>query len=273
MRNFQRNKTLTREDFALFFNGDKLFTCAQSDPFLIPVGEIYCEQSLPAERDYFYLGKYYEKNVFAIAIKAHNFREKIQCISVRDILKTANTQASQLICKGKQLLHWHRSSLYSGCCGSLTTLSQVETAKICQDCNSVIYPATFPAIIVLVEKGRHILLARSAHFPSGMYSVLAGFVETGESCEEAVYREIAEEVGIRIKDMTYFASQPWPFPSSLMLGYRAKYASGNIRIDTQEIEDARWFDVSQLPILPPESSIARKMIDSHISQFSQLCEL
>jgi len=118
-----------------------------------------------------------------------------------------------------------------------------------------------PSIIVLVQRGSKVLLARPYHFPAGLYSVIAGFVEPGETLEEAVEREVGEEVGIMITDIRYFGSQPWPFPHSLMIGFTAHHAGGELSIDNDEIEDAGWFIPDNLPKIPGEISIARKLID------------
>jgi NAD+ diphosphatase len=119
-----------------------------------------------------------------------------------------------------------------------------------------------PAIIVLVRDGSRVLLARSPGFPAGMYSVLAGFVEPGESIEETIKREVREEVGIEVKNIRYFGSQPWPFPNSLMIGFTAEYAGGELEIEPTEIEDAGWYEPGEFPPLPPRVSIARAMIDA-----------
>jgi NAD+ diphosphatase len=140
-------------------------------------------------------------------------------------------------------------------------ISQTERAKECPKCGLLHFPRLAPAIIVLVERGNELLLARSRHFMPGMYSVLAGFVEPGESLEEAVVREVREEVGISVKDIKYFGSQPWPFPHSLMVGFTATYGCGEITIDDTEIEDAGWFTADKLPRIPGKISIARKLID------------
>ena len=145
-------------------------------------------------------------------------------------------------------------------------LQKSERAKKCPKCDLLHFPRLAPAIIVLVEQGEKLLMARSRHFASGMYSVLAGFVEPGESLEEAAIREIREEVGISIKDLRYFASQSWPFPHSLMIGFTATYAGGKISIDNTEIEDAGWFTADNLPPLPGKISIARKLIDWFIAK-------
>ncbi len=131
---------------------------------------------------------------------------------------------------------------------------------------SVEFPRLSPAIIVLVERGDQVLLARGTAFPDGMYSTLAGFVEPGESLEEAVHREIYEESGILLTDLRYFGSQPWPFPHSLMIGFTARYAGGEIVIDPAEIADAQWFTVDRLPRVPQKLSIARRLIDSYVAK-------
>jgi NAD+ diphosphatase len=127
----------------------------------------------------------------------------------------------------------------------------------------VFYPRLSPAAIMLIYRGDELLLARSPHFPPGMYSALAGFVEPGESIEETVRREVREEVGVEVGEIRYFGSQPWPFPNSLMIGFLVEWADGEIRLgEPEEIEDARWFRSEDLPPLPPKVSIARAMIDA-----------
>jgi NAD+ diphosphatase len=134
----------------------------------------------------------------------------------------------------------------------------------CPGCGQLHFPRVAPAVIVLVQRGREILLGRSPHFSPGVYSTLAGFVEPGESLEECVHREIAEEVGVRVTDLRYFGSQPHPFPNSLMVGFVADWLEGEIQIDPREIEDARWFDRESLPELPHPMSIARALIEDFV---------
>ena len=160
-----------------------------------------------------------------------------------------------------QIVDWDRTHQLCGRCGTPLRVKTTERAKECPKCDLLHFPRLAPAIIVLVERGNELLLARSRHFMPGMYSVLAGFVEPGESLEEAVVREVREEVGISIKDIKYFGSQPWPFPHSLMIGFTATYAGGNISLDDSEIEDAGWFTANNLPRIPGKISIARKLID------------
>jgi NAD+ diphosphatase len=168
--------------------------------------------------------------------------------------------------RAAQIVEWDRSHQFCGRCGTRTEYSPGERAKRCPACGQLSFPRLSPAIIVLVERGNEVLLARGTGFPSGMYSTLAGFVEPGESLEEAVHREIYEESGILLKDLRYFGSQPWPFPHSLMIGFTAQYASGEIVIDPTEIADAQWFTVDRLPRVPQKLSIARRLIDSYVAK-------
>lgn len=168
--------------------------------------------------------------------------------------------------KAYQIMEWDRTHQYCGHCATATTQKPHERAKRCPSCNLVFYPRLSPAMIVLVRRGTALLLARAHRFPLGRYSLLAGFVEPGESLEETVAREVFEEVGIEIKDIRYFSSQPWPFPNSLMIGFTATYVSGEIVPEPAEIADAAWFTKRNLPEVPPKPSIARAMIDWFVEQ-------
>jgi len=213
---------ITDKDYAIFFHGDKLLANGGGISFIMPFSEVYKNHNATLdEQNYFFLGKFEGKNIFAVTLNLMNTKADFSFVPARDALKIADIKTSQFICRGKQLLHWNNSSLYCRHCGSSTKLSQTETAKICQICDKVIYPTTSPVVVVLIERNGHLLLARSPHFAKGLYSALAGFVEVGESCEAAVHREVKEEVGIKVTNISYFGSQAWPFPSSLILAFRA----------------------------------------------------
>jgi NAD+ diphosphatase len=168
-----------------------------------------------------------------------------------------------------QIVDWDRTHQYCGACGVATVVRTHERSRECPACGLVVYPRLAPAVMCLVRRGQKLLLARSHRFAKGVYSALAGFVEPGETLEQCLEREVHEEVGIRVCGTRYFASQPWPFPHSLMIAFFADYDSGEIRIDAAEIEDARWFDVENLenlPRLPARISIARRLIDAAIGE-------
>ena len=169
-----------------------------------------------------------------------------------------------------QILTWDRTHRYCGQCGSLTETLPNERAKRCPQCGLVNYPRLSPAIIIAVtrhtEQGPRLLLARNHRFAPGRYSVIAGYVEPGETLEECAQREVSEEVGIRIKNIRYFGSQPWPFPNSLMIGFTAEYDGGEFALEEAEIAEAGWFVADALPGLPPKMSIARRLIDAFVAQ-------
>lgn len=181
-------------------------------------------------------------------------------------LSVLNAELFHKAGRAAQLIEWHNTHQFCGRCGVKLYESDVERAKICPDCHYHFYPRISPSIIVLVKRGKEILLARSPHFAENIYSTLAGFVEPGESVEEAVHREVWEEVGVKIKNLTYRGSQPWPFPNSLMLAYTAEHAAGEITIDGVEICDAGWFAIDKLPQLPHKISIAHDLIHLFINQ-------
>jgi NAD+ diphosphatase len=164
-----------------------------------------------------------------------------------------------------QIVDWDRTHQYCGRCGAPTGYRQSERARECPSCGLISYPRISPAIIVLVERDGRLLLARSHRHPAGFYSVLAGFVEPGETLEEAVRREVQEEVGLEIADIRYFGSQPWPFPNSLMIAFTCRYAGGEIQVDPAELEDAGWYTAEALPNVPPPPSIARQLIDQFVA--------
>ena len=166
--------------------------------------------------------------------------------------------------RGKLIIQWDRTHQFCGQCGRPTVNKADERAKLCAECGLVVFPRMSPAVIVAVIRGDRILLARSPRFPEGRYSVLAGFVEPGESLEECVRREVREEVGLELKNIRYFGSQPWPFPNSLMIGFTADHASGEMTIDGREIVEADWFKADHLPRIPPRLTIARQLIDGFV---------
>ena len=161
-----------------------------------------------------------------------------------------------------QITEWDRSHQFCGRCGSPTRDKRSERAKECPACGYVVYPRMSPAMMVLVTRGRELLLARANRFPTAMYSALAGFVEAGESIEDCVHREVREEVGVEVHKLRYFASQSWPFPHSLMIAYTAEYAGGEMRPCDDEIADAQWFRYDALPQMPASISISRRLIEA-----------
>jgi NAD+ diphosphatase len=178
-----------------------------------------------------------------------------------------------LLAYARALAHWQARHRFCGACGQENRTTSAGHARVCPACGNETFPRTDPAVIVLVTSGDRCLLGRSARFPTGMYSTLAGFLEPGESLEETLAREVYEEVGVRVAEASYRSSQPWPFPQSLMLGFRARALDERLRLDPDEIEDARWLTRAELrdeetrPVrLPGPDSIARFLIDEWLAE-------
>ena len=165
-----------------------------------------------------------------------------------------------------QVMDWDRSHLHCGRCGTPTVVKSGERARQCPSCGQTHYPRIAPAVMALVQRGEQLLLARSPHFAPGMHSALAGFVEPGESLEQCLVREVKEEVGVEVANLRYFSSQSWPFPHSLMIAFNCDWVAGDIVPDPSEIEAAAWFGLDNLPLLPNEISIARRLIDTTIAR-------
>jgi NAD+ diphosphatase len=188
---------------------------------------------------------------------------------LRQLYTHLGDQFFALAGRAVQIVAWDRTHHFCGQCGGVTERLESERGRHCPRCGLTSYPRIAPAIIIAVvrEDGpqRQILLARNHRFPTGRYSVLAGYAEPGESLEECAHREVHEEVGITIVGLRYFGSQPWPFPHSLMIGFTAIYAGGEITLEESELADAQWFAVDALPDLPPRMTIARRLIDWFVS--------
>ncbi len=185
---------------------------------------------------------------------------------VRSLLPVLPADQVRLALRALHVVEWGRTHRFCGRCGTATDESPDELARRCPHCELQTFPRISPAIIVLVRRGDRVLLGRGNHLPPGLYSTLAGFVEPGETLEEAVCREIREEVGIELGEVRYFGSQPWPFPDSLMIGFTAEHAGGELCVDPAEIAEAHWCALEELPPVPPAFSIARTLIDAWVRE-------
>ncbi len=194
--------------------------------------------------------------------------ETMVYLNLRRLFSRLDDSMLALAGRAVQIVEWDRTHQYCGRCGVPVQQMSNERAKKCPECGLTSYPRLSPAIIIsilrTVPAGKEILLAHNQRHPAGFYSVLAGFVEPGESLEECARREIREEVGLEVKNIRYFGSQPWPFPNSLMIAFVADYAAGQIRLEEDEIDDAGWYAPNALPPIPPPISIARQLIDTFV---------
>ncbi|WP_245926522.1 NAD(+) diphosphatase [Methanospirillum lacunae] len=213
-----------------------------------------------------FVGGNSEKNWWVYQIEnGSSLSPGLDLISLRTIEGSIPFDLLAILGRAVQLVRFNKTTAFCGRCGERNAMKEDELAKQCPACGLLTFPRLSPAIIVRITDENRILLARSPQFPQGMYSLIAGFVEPGESLEAGVHREVFEEVGLRISDLQYCNSQPWPFPDSLMVGYVAQYLSGEIRCDGIEIEDAQWFSRDSMPELPGKLSIARALIEDYLS--------
>lgn len=173
--------------------------------------------------------------------------------------------------KCEELLYWDQNTQFCGVCGAPMQMS-TNISKRCTQCGKEVWPQLATAIIVLIRKGDEALLVHARNFASDFYGLVAGFVETGETLEEAVRREVMEETGLTIKNLTYFGSQPWPYPCGLMVGYTADYDSGDMHLQKSELSKGKWFRYDQMPRIPPKLSIARHIIDAWLASHGVVSE-
>ena len=192
-----------------------------------------------------------------------------QVLELRHLAAT-DSVVYALASRAIQLLRWASEHRFCGACGCATEGSDKEHVRHCHACGHTYYPKILPCIIVLITRGADVLLARShRHKQTDQFSLIAGFVEVGETLEQAVHREVFEEVGIRVTNPSYQASQTWPFPGQLMLGFVAEYLEGNIQIQENELAEARWFSIKSLPKVPNKLSIAGWLIRRHVTHQGQ----
>ena len=245
----------------VFRKRELLVTAAGS----LPTKEALDQRPLAPDRS-LYLGTLGETHCFAAQVP--DASTPPAGMTYRDLMSlfaSVEPHLHQVAGRAVQLLEWDRTHRLCGACGEPTEPSTFDRSRVCSGCGLAQFPRLAPAIIVTVEREDEILLARSPHFPPGLYSTLAGFAEPGESVEECVAREVREEVGVELDKIRYFDSQPWPFPNSLMLGFTTTWKSGDIQIDKNEIEDAKWFHCDDMPVRFPGSiSISQWLIDDFL---------
>lgn len=211
------------------------------------------------------LGHFRGEPVYLLELQGKAELPGCQWQSLRQVMLEGDAELFQMLGFAAQIGTWASDNRFCGSCATAMLQVPGERAMQCPACSLRHYPRLSPSMIVLVTRGDDVLLARSPRFVNGVYSTLAGFVEAGESVEQCVAREVREEVGVEVCNIRYQGSQNWPFPHSLMLGFHADYAGGEIVMQEEEIEDARWFSVHALPPLPASRSIARYLIDSYVA--------
>ncbi|MCV2403482.1 NAD(+) diphosphatase [Marinomonas sp. C2222] len=235
--------------------------------FLIPFTHFQPNANMSAV----YCGQWHNQDIFVCRFESipKGFEE----MGLRDLLFLQDNDHYLLLSRAHQLSTWDRDHQFCGRCGtSMDKKHPVEHTKICPKCNLRHYPRISPCVIISIRKENSILLARGHQAPKGKYSNIAGFVEAGETLEQAVSREISEEIGIKVNNIRYVDSQPWSFPHQLMVGFFADYKSGEITPAPGEIDEANWYDINDLPNIPNPTTISGQLILKHIEQMKQNTE-
>jgi NAD+ diphosphatase len=208
--------------------------------------------------------------LFAVDVTGRADSLPAEAMTLREAGARVSDADGGLLAYATALLNWHRTHRFCANCGAPTESAEAGHVRACPRCGALHHPRTDPVVIMLVTDGERALLGRQGRWPQGRYSTLAGFVEPGESVEEAVAREVSEEAGVQVADIRYRSTQPWPFPSSLMIGFHARWVGGEARVGDGELEDVRWFSRAELLAvargetdlhLPPPLAIARRLID------------
>lgn len=253
-------------DLCFAFLKGSLLVKNVEDNLYIPTFDEIKELNINYESEFF-LGQFGKRACFTVEVLHEvTLPEKFKFISLREIGMLMEEEIFEIAGRASEILTWNRNHKFCGRCGAETEDKEDEMAKICPKCGNIMYPVICPAIIVAITKNDKILLAHNSNFKDNRYSLIAGFVEAGENLKSAVKREVFEEVGIKIKNIRYYKSSPWPFPNSLMIGFFAEYDSGEIKVDGTEITHAEWFNKDNFPNLPKKYSLARKIINEFINR-------
>ena len=246
-----------------------LLLCDAQGQLLIASDIQIAELELPVASEH-YLGVLAGADLWVRVLEFGDLPACYAWLGLRSQLEVLPANGFQLAGRALQIAQWFYDHCFCGRCGQPTEQDVVDRAKVCRACELRFYPRISPCMIVLVTRGEEVLLAHHQRASRVMYSTLAGFVEAGESVEECVRREIMEEVGVSVGKVEYFRSQPWPFPSQLMLGFFAEYEAGDIHIDPVEIVDAKWFRYDQLPQTPAPASVAGQLIAHYVEHLRQI---
>jgi NAD+ diphosphatase len=249
------------------FSGDRLLVRAADDQASVVDYATLAQLGVAFDEGH-YLGRLDDLDCYAVDVDtALELPSDVGVEGLRALYGRLPDELYAVAGRAVQILLWDQTHHFCGRCGQPTVNAPADRAKLCPQCGLLSFPRLSPAVIMLIQRGEdELLLARNRAFADGFYSVLAGFVEPGESLEEAVAREVREEVGLEIRDIRYFGSQPWPFPHQLMIGFTAHYASGQISLQADEIVEANWYSRrGELPRLPGKLSIARRLIDWFVS--------
>ncbi len=255
------------QSYWFIFNSDNMLLNQKSSlniPFHNDLDEINLE---PIRKHY--LGTLEDHPCYVVEVDPETVPyDGMEFIDLRSLYEILDEDLFLLAGRAVQILNWDKNHVYCGKCGTKTETLSDENAKVCPNCGFTSYTRLSPAVITAIIKDDKILMAKHSYGLKNRYTLVAGFLEAGETLEEAVKREVMEEVGLEVKDIKYFGSQPWPFPNSLMIGFTAKYADGKIRVDGNEIVDAKWFNANEVQRFPSNMSISSDLLDWFLEKFS-----
>lgn len=258
------------KSFYFFFHKGALLLEKRGEGYAVPYGE-ETPVSVCAEAEMLSIATLPDGEVKALSLDNSGFDDsaidakRYELIPLRQTYYVLSEEMYILAGKCSELLYWHSTTRYCGVCGSPMHFN-TNISKLCPNCGREEWPLLATAIIVRITRGKdEILLAKARNFVRDFYGLIAGFVETGETLEQAVAREVLEETGLQVRNIKYFASQPWPYPCGLMVGFTAEYAGGTIHIQREELKEVTWFNRNHLPNIPEKLSIARRLIDDWIA--------
>lgn len=255
---------MTQTNYWFIFHQDHLLLTKQGNEY-VPLTTLPDDWVCQYQHS---IGMHHQQHIHCALLAAMPLTpDDIITLPLRKALNTLHPTWYGMAVRAYSIIKWDKNNQFCGHCGTPTQHKTGIFERICPACQLVLYPRISPSVIVRIKRGDQILMARSPHFTPGAYGLIAGFVEVGETLEEAVHREVKEEVSLTITNLQYYASQPWPFPDSLMVGFTADYLDGEIIIDPHEIEEAGWYSKEKIPGWPSSSvSISRQLIEDFVKQ-------
>lgn len=258
-----------QQKYWFIFNQDQMLVKVNKGKLNIPhVKKLRDLNISPIRKQY--LGKLQEHPCYSAEVDPDTSApEGMEFKDLRSVYDDLEEDIFLLAGKAVQIVNWDKNHQFCGKCGTPTENKEDELAKICPECGFISHTRLSPAVITAIIKNGKILMAKHMRTSGSMYGLIAGFVEPGETIEEALERETMEEVGLKVKNIQYFGSQPWPFPNSLMIAFTAEYESGEIKVDDAEITHARWFTADELPRIPSKMSIAGELMEWYIKNYSR----
>lgn len=263
---FTPNKEINETAYWFLFNSSELLVELNNQQVKIPFTNNLEELKIIPLR-FQYLGTFKGHPCYSGELSSGEVPEGMVLKDLRSLYEVIDEDLYLLAGRASQIVNWDRNHQFCGQCGAATITKEDEMAKLCPECGFTSFTRLSPAVITAIIRDGKLLMALHTRTPGNMYGLIAGFVEPGETLTEAVQRETMEEVGLKVKNIQFFGSQPWPYPNSLMIGFTADYDSGEIEVDGKEIIDAQWFGADEIPTAPSQISIAGELIQWYLEKY------